>query len=113
MVSLVWFWSPRRPLSVPILSPPNPCWFLRGFNYQSRLAFATPHKLVQTLFGQSYDHFQHELVRMYGAMTLAQVRARVCTAFRLCLCVVVCMCVFFFCFEDGSRRKHVCMCVHM
>lgn len=53
-----------------LLSPTPP---VRGFAF-GRLAFATPHKLIQTLFGQSYDHFQHELVRMYGAMSLAQVR---------------------------------------
>ncbi|CAM9764074.1 unnamed protein product [Ascophyllum nodosum] len=31
-----------------------------------------PHSLVRILFGSKYDHFQHELVRMYGALTLAQ-----------------------------------------
>lgn len=99
MVSFVWFWPPHRPLSIPILSPPNPCWFLRGFNYKSRLAFATPHKLVQTLFGQSYDHFQHELVRMYGAMTLAQVRSFVC----------MCVCVCAFLLLRGWFEKEACM----
>lgn len=32
-----------------------------------------PHSLIQTLFGSAYNHSQHELVRMYGALTLAQV----------------------------------------
>lgn len=36
------------------------------------IAFVLPHSLVSTLFGSTYNHFQHELVRMYGALTLAQ-----------------------------------------
>lgn len=39
-----------------------------------RVAFVMPHSLIQTLFRSTYNHFQHELVRMYGALTLAQVR---------------------------------------
>lgn len=39
-----------------------------------------PHSLIKTLFGSAYNHFQHELVRMYGALTLAQVRKGACAA---------------------------------
>ncbi|CAM9554209.1 unnamed protein product [Discosporangium mesarthrocarpum] len=31
-----------------------------------------PHSLVEVLFQTKYDHFVHELARMYGALTLAQ-----------------------------------------
>ncbi|CAM9667036.1 unnamed protein product, partial [Choristocarpus tenellus] len=36
------------------------------------LAFIIPHSLVDALFSTKYDHFVHELARMYGALTLAQ-----------------------------------------
>ncbi|CAM9728176.1 unnamed protein product [Chrysoparadoxa australica] len=36
------------------------------------LAFLIPHSLVTTLNGGDYSHTVHEVVRLYGALTLAQ-----------------------------------------
>lgn len=35
-------------------------------------AFLLPHGLASSFFGGEYGHFLHEVVRMYGALTLAQ-----------------------------------------
>lgn len=63
-----------KPASITIAHMPLlPCTNPFTNHPSRRMAFGMPHSMVRILFGSRYDHFQHELVRMYGALTLAQV----------------------------------------